>query len=311
MTQLAIKGHPTRGNEIITLLKMLGGETDKVVSGNNNKSYYFINKENKIHYDLTLDKNNYIIFTLKQFEKEFPYKIGDNVKNARINDFIGKITNVRWDGNEKQIIYIVEWDDATKSTLPYFAKDLQPYKEEIMEEKTYLPYMDYDVKTTKTMKKEILPYFLTVYDSKENKHEIVATDGYEIKEENGKYYAVKKKPQYPETYEECCDILGRTLPINDDVEGYKWELIKNFQRILVCRDAYWKIAGENMKLGKSWEPDLQDKKQTKYVITNIGNNIAFERYAEYNGILSFPTSEIRDVFYINFEKLIEQCIKLL
>ena len=135
MARLAIKGHSTRGYEVIELLKMLGGESDKIIGGNDSRNYYFINKENKIHYDLTLDNNNYIIFTLEQFEKEFPYKVGDKVKNAKINDIIGIITSIQWDCNEQQIIYTVEWNDTTKFTLPYFAKHLQQYKENSLKEK--------------------------------------------------------------------------------------------------------------------------------------------------------------------------------
>lgn len=66
-----------------------------------------------------------------------------------------------------------------------------------------------------------------------------------------------------------------------------------------------------MKLAKSWTPDLQDKKQTKYVITNVGHNIAFTLYETHNNILAFPTSEIRNTFYENFSHLIEQCKELL
>ena len=81
----------------------------------------------------TIEHSTYIFeekgYTLEQFLEQFPYKVGDKVKNSRINDFIGRIVNVRWDNNEKQIIYTVEWDDATKTTLNYFASGLQPYKE--------------------------------------------------------------------------------------------------------------------------------------------------------------------------------------
>ena len=66
-----------------------------------------------------------------------------------------------------------------------------------------------------------------------------------------------------------------------------------------------------MGLGKPWKPNLQDKKETKYVITNVGNNIAFTNYLEYNVILAFPEEEMRDIFYENFKKLIEQCKEFL
>ena len=116
--------------------------------------------------------------------------------------------------------------------------------------------------------------------------------------------------EYPKTYEECCEILGYEAD-EDNIDCYKGCLINVFVKLLICRDAYWKIIGEERKSLNFYKPDLQDKKQAKYVITNVGNNIAFEVYGEYNGILAFPTSEIRYIFYNNFKYLIEQCKELL
>ena len=42
----------------------------------------------------------------------------------------------------------------------------------------------------------------------EDKVELQLGNNYEIKKENGKYYAIKKQFKYPKTYEECCNILG-------------------------------------------------------------------------------------------------------
>jgi hypothetical protein len=158
--------------------------------------------------------------------------------------------------------------------------------------------MDYDVKTIKKMKKEILPHFLTVYDSEENKHEIVATDGYEIKEENGKYYAVKKKSKYPSSYKECAELLNTFC---GSTEGHKGILLVYFQQLLICRDAYWKIAGE------------QNKSNIDYVTCNVGGKVINTNIpnSAYNHILTFPTEEMRDTFYENFKDLIEACKELL
>ena len=68
-------------------------------------------------------------------------------------------------------------------------------------------------------------------------------DGYEIKDENGQLFAVKKKEKYPNTYEECCEVLGRYA---DMTYGYKKYVLHSLQMLLVCRDAYWQIAGKEM-----------------------------------------------------------------
>jgi hypothetical protein len=293
MANLAIKGHPTRGKEVIEILKMLGGKIRRDrLAGNELFSWYYINGNGYIDYKHYSLFNDTTVFTLEQFEEKFPYKIGDEVKNARINDFIGRITNVRWDGNEKQIIYTVEWDDVTKSTLTYFARGLQPYKEQTME-----GVYAYN---------EINCYHQDFSD----KVRIRLGNDYEIKVEDKVTYIVKKQSQYPKTYEECCEIIGYE-PDRQTVTGYDAELIENLQTLKLCRDAYWKIAGEQMGLGKPWEPNWENKENCKYGITTINGQIKTISTDVFNYLLIFPTIEMRDAFYENFKELIETCKELL
>ena len=73
------------------------------------------------------------------------------------------------------------------------------------------------------------------------------------------------KKEYPKTYEECEKILGLEDSIIEGCLGYEYKLLNAFQKLLMCRDAYWKIAGEEMGLGKPWEPDWS-KNEKKYTI---------------------------------------------
>ena len=169
---------------------------------------------------------------------------------------------------------------------------LQPYKEETMEEKL-MPRID-----------------LTGYCK--DKY-IIALGNYKIQEENGVTYAIRKKPQYPKTYKECCDVLGLST-MDNDAKGYKGDLIIRFQELLIARDAYWKIAGEQMGLGKSWEPDYNKNPDIDlYVIITIYNRVekATYGYGFQQCILTFPTEEMRDAFFENFKDLIKECMRLL
>ena len=116
---------------------------------------------------------------------------------------------------------------------------------------------------------------------------------------------------YPKTYEECISKLR----INRDckVEGYKCDLLTAFQKLLICRNAYWKIAGEEMGLDKPWKPDWSNKNELKYCIeNNYVKGIHYDVLVHTQKTLAFPTYEMRDAFYDNFnEKLIEQCKELL
>lgn len=144
-------------------------------------------------------------------------------------------------------------------------------------------------------------------------------NGYQFKDENGnvinarKIVLEKKKKEYPKTYEECEKILGLEDSIIEGCLGYEYKLLNAFQKLLICRDAYWKIAGEEMGLGKPWEPDWDDDEWLDmYYISFDGKHIEKETgYPCCNMILIFPTEEMRDAFYENFKKEIEICKELL
>ena len=140
-------------------------------------------------------------------------------------------------------------------------------------------------------------------------------EGYIFKDENGnvinatKIILEKKKKEYPKTYEECCKVLEWNHRDYDRV-GYKSDLLCKLQVLLLCRDAYWKIAGEEMGLGKPWEPDWADT-EIKYCIANSSVGIKKSNTYDFTRILSFPTKEMRDAFYENFKELINSCKELL
>ena len=152
--------------------------------------------------------------------------------------------------------------------------------------------------------------------------------GYIFKDENGnvinatKIVLEKKKKEYPKTYEECCKVLNiavRDLDILDNMLDtseiiYRKNLdrlLNSFRKLLVCRDAYWKLYGEEMGLGKPWEPNWTNLDQLKYCIwVDVGEFVTMTNVRGQH-ILAFPTEEMRDAFYENFKELIESCKELL
>jgi hypothetical protein len=99
--------------------------------------------------------------------------------------------------------------------------------------------------------------------------------------------------------------------MDNDAQGYKGYLIIRFQELLIARDAYWKIAGEEMGLDKPWEPDWTKPSEMKYCIVNSEGNITKWVQKTTNKILAFPSEEMRDAFYENFKDLIEECKEFL
>ena len=133
---------------------------------------------------------------------------------------------------------------------------------------------------------------------------------YEIKVRDGRTFAVKKKPKYPATFEECLNMLY-CKSVLSHIIGHKAELLLNLEKLLICRDAYWKIAGEEMGLDKPWKPDWKHGKDKFYCICTTEGEIVLGEWYIDNKILAFPTIEMRDAFYENFKDLIEQCKELL
>ena len=142
----------------------------------------------------------------------------------------------------------------------------------------------------------------------------ICPEGYQFKDENGniinatKIVLEKKKKEYPKSYEECLNILGyniaHTIPMN---HGHNGLLIMKLQRLLIYRDAYWKLYGEEMGLGKPWKPDGNPV----YALTRNDGYIVDIETGGNDEVLEFPTEEMRDAFYENFKELIESVKELL
>ena len=120
----------------------------------------------------------------------------------------------------------------------------------------------------------------------------------------------KKRPKYPQTYEECAEIIAEYTGSDCNPKGcmgYKSTLLTSFQKLLICRDAYWTIYGEENGLGKPWEPTME----IVYCISRNNNVIKCSYRGGKSNILEFPTEEMRDAFYENFKSEIESCKELL
>ena len=323
--KLAIKGHPTEGNKVIEILEMLGGTNVYHHRGGDSCIGYTVeeNEIRNIHY--ILGDEDFIFFTLEEFLEKYPYKVGDKVL-ARGS--AGKITYMRWQGDSfftieegGEVVYTVMLD--TEEEITFSVEDLQPYKEqETVENKLILNQSSsLDGKT-----------FAGGYDQEydDGQHDMIEwnlPEGFIFKDENGnvinanKIVLEKKKPKYPMTYEECCNTLEiKEYPTK--LGKYDYGIISKYselphyiqiQRVfelLICRDAYWEIAGEQVGLGKPWEYDCTKGYYTPAIIYR-GGFIQKVEINNRNAILAFPTVEMRNAFYENFKELIETCKELL
>ena len=146
---------------------------------------------------------------------------------------------------------------------------------------------------------------------------IILPEGYIFKDENGneilthKIILEQKKKEYPKTFLECCDVLDIKNLIERGVKGYKAELFDTLQKLYICRDAYWKIAGEEWKLKYPWHPKWDRTDIIHHIITYAAGAVYKDISIQLNYILAFPTEEMRDAFYEAFKEDIEKCKELL
>lgn len=308
MAQLAIKGHKTRGKEVIEILEMLGGKDINDFSGECSNMIYTIKSCDYgeiIH--MCYGTDGCKVFTLEEFLEKFPYKVGDKALM-----FYNKCTIIEaeWDGSIGEVVYTIKLDTSDEYVTTKLSNQLQPCKEEINT-------MDHTTEINLNH-----PCFEGC-----NEIELIIPKGWEFKRKDNKMFGVRKQPQYPKTYEECCKIMG----INPNYEiciheqntdgklsniEYSQNMLKildAFKKLLICRDAYWKIAGEEMGLDKPWEPDYLDdglKHCIDFSENRTGNLISINHTTYYH-ILVFPSKKITEIFAENFIYLINECWQLL
>ncbi len=239
------------------------------------------------------------IYTLEDFLNEFPYKVGDEVwlHFENLTTIIPEtITCMRWCNKYNCVLY----DVLTCCNLRECA--FTPYKEKTMKDKPDLlqqlkEYFD-------NTPREVIEKEWHEYD----KYNEISPKVNEYLE----YVNNIRQPQYPKTYEECCKVLfPNTIELGKvSAYGYNGKLLEKFGELIICRNAYWKIAREEMGVGKSWEPNWKDDSD-KYFICYLKDELWMSNIRDCNRLLVFPTKEMRDVFYDNFKELIENCKELL
>jgi hypothetical protein len=274
-------------------MKIYCGDILTICDINEELSYYYVTG---CQYTF---KDEMIEGLVERNGKTYPYKIGDRVV-LKGNNRYATITDLKYNswGN---LSYYIKIDNDKDICIDYPTDLLLPYdKEEIERENEDKIFSE--------------GYDQEYEDEQHDMNEWVLPEGFQFKDENGnvinaqKIVLEKKDNGYPKTYEECVEILGLSA---DVTYGYKKYVLHIFQMLLVCRDAYWQIAGEEMGLGKPWEPNWTNQESPKYCIAYVESKIKTAERNIINTILSFPTAEMRDAFYENFKELIENCKELL
>ena len=294
------------------------GDILTVCDINERLSYYNVKESSYVF------KDEMIECLVERNGKTYPYKIGDRVV-LKGNNRCATITDLKYNswGN---LSYYIKIDNDKDISIDYPANLLLPYDhmvEGLVEEETKYGTASYSVKpksNANCLTRERVDELATKIDKElpsGNQNVWELPDDYQFVDENGnvinatKIVLEKKKKEYPKTYEECCKVMNYCCNPVSTKTTHKEELIRKFQFLLLYRDAYWKIAGDEMGLGKPWEPDWKDGDTHKFNIHVIKDEIRCGVGLVKSDLLSFPTEEMRDAFKENFDPDIEICKELL
>ena len=288
--KIAIQGHPTRGKEVIQILESLGGINAIGYKGCEKDWWYSIYPDdNCILYDNNKeDLCEFKLYTLEEFEKEFPFKVGDIIL-AKATNNPHEIVALEWFNNK--LCYKLD------SGLHYAPKALTTYKE----------------------MKEERNITLTLDKAKEwyNK-------GGELKEIALQAFSEKEltKVDLPKTWEEFCDkyskINDKEYFINADsnIEQVN-DVIPNHCRLMnsdrnICpskKSAEAHLAMIQLEQlrdcwRQGWEP-IWDCSE-KWCIRLWGNELTIGTTKNISRFLTFPTKEMAEEFLKCFRDLIEK-----
>ena len=322
--KLAIKGHSTRGKEVIELLEMMGGKNRHNLTGHfAENAYYLIGgpHNNEILGEAYIFGNEDIYwFTLEEFLKKYPFKVGDKVMGGKGKSLT--IKSMSWSTDCETMVYdfeetedVLATEDLLKSNAEFLVN--KEKGEEVGKMLCDRTLNNLHRNHLKIVLSELYEHIRSISKEElEREFKEIESEGWTnvgptVEEFMDFCDKVNKKPKYPDNYEECVRIAKNIhgYDIHIDAPAYR-ELMESLVKLLICQDAYWKIAGEEMGLGKPWEPNWTTFEGMP-AIFRFRYNITCDYIKNQHCLLVFPTEEMRDAFYENFKDLIEQCKSLL
>lgn len=279
--KIAIKGHLKRGKEVIQILESLGGINRMNHKGCYDEYFYYISIDTNTIVWTSVRPIHLSIFTLDEFEKEFPFKIGDKV--------------ITPDHKSYKIIALENYNNKMCYKLDngfhYVPQVLKPYKE----------------------MKEERNITLTLDKAKEwyNK-------GGELKEIALQAFTEKEltKIDLPKTWEEFCEnhpVQSGECWLGSCDEIYK----KTYDKERIYKNWIPSRKSAKAHLAMIQLEQLRDCYNNSCNDTNriaiINNNGNIELYVNppFNCFLTFKNHLLAREFFSNFKEIIEIAKKLI
>lgn len=283
--KIAIQANPNRGKEIISLLESLGGNNIRW-EGDARKKVYYIDKHNVIQYGDS--PKDYKVYTLEEFETQFPFKIGDLCiyQSEYTGDVVVKVLRMIIQDND--IVYEIGHKDTDKTYSGIYRRrdTLKPYKE--MNTRNVTLTLEKAKKWYKTGG-ELREVALQAFTEKElTKVKLPKTwkefcDNYPVQEE----YWLGSCDQILRNDSEEERTFRNWIPSKKSAEAHL--TLIQLEQLRDC----WR---------QGWKPTKHD---TGYQITHYPEEYSIMSFS-FISFLSFPTKEIAEKFLEYFRDLIEK-----
>ena len=282
--KIAIRGHKSRGKEVIQILESLGGINRMNHSGRFTKYFYYISGDDNTIAWTEVRPEHLNVFTLEEFEKEFPYKIGETVITTL--NHVGTIIGIV---NGK---YKVLFREDSALIVPH---RLKLYKE-MKEERNITLALD---KAKEWYKKggELKEVALQAYSEEElNKVELPKT---------WKEFCASNPIKVGEAFISSNSVV-RVADFTADRNSLFDKQICPSGESASAHLAMIQLEQLRDCWRQSWKPDWNDANQKKYCICYHQGKFKISMLYETRHFLSFPTQEMAEDFLKCFKYLIEK-----
>lgn len=255
-----IRGNSLYPEEVIEILEKFDATNKLQYTGCDSKEIYYISPGDCSTIVKCSDKefsgNVYETDELKKLIKFWP---GENVINTIDNQ---ESTVERLIYREGQILYVIKSSFRALSEDQLLPKEFETMEGEISEANNQEEYI------------------------------IKIPKGYKIKEVKESEIVLETiEPYIPKTFRECCVVLGLESNItvslfkNEEIPLGYLKTIDKILKLIICRDAYWKVLCSGFKPNKEEEDNYF--------------------YCEYDGMeIPFPDRNSRDLFKENIKNII-------
>lgn len=296
-TRLALISPYSHVEKVMNIFKNLGATIREFGEYSGKRFFYmhgqFVCYTDDLSFSSNTPDKSFRVWKIEDFLLQYPFQIGDAVKVMDVSDdSIYQITQYEW-VNDQIIYHLYNETEGVRSSDVFSLM--------LVRKAQNIPCLKInpDIHTSDSC----ITFQCGNSNIQCDKIKLDMDEDQEIKQIDGQFFIVRKKKVYPDSCHEAEKILS--YDTREDavkiIENHGYDL-HALARLLIIRQAYLKVANIPFK---------EDGTQEQFIITRFNGEITKMSTQHRNSLLSFPTEELRDMFYNNFIRDIKACKNLI